>query len=190
MAPLDRFRACRSEVRTVRERVGLCEISNFAKYSVKGEGAEAWLDRVLACKLPKPGRMTIAPMLKDDGRLIGDFTLANLGGEGEWFIAGSGIAEQYHMRWFEKHLPGDGSVAIEALGVKLCGLSIAGPKARQRACEGYAGGHVERGVSVHGDPPRSTSAWRRAWSGASATQAISATRSGWRRNTSGTSSRH
>ena len=74
--------------------------------------------------------MTIAPMLKDDGRLIGDFTLANLGDEG-WFIAGSGIAEQYHMRWFEKHLPGDGSVAITALGVKLCGLSIAGPKARQ-----------------------------------------------------------
>ena len=67
------------EVRTVRERVGLCEISGFAKYTVKGEGAAAWLDRVLACKLPKPGRMTIAPMLKDDGRLIGDFTLANLG---------------------------------------------------------------------------------------------------------------
>ena len=95
----------------VRERVGLCDISNFAKYSVTGEGAGAWLDRMLACKLPKPGRMTLAPMLKDDGRLIGDFTLANLGDEG-WFIAGSGIAEQYHMRWFEKHLPGDGSVAI------------------------------------------------------------------------------
>ena len=60
-----------------------------------GEGAEAWLDRMLACKLPKPGRMTLAPMLKDDGKLIGDFTLANLGEAGEWFIAGSGIAEQY-----------------------------------------------------------------------------------------------
>ena len=114
----------------MRERVGLSEISGFAKYSVKGEGAADWLDRVLACKLPKPGRMTLAPMLKDDGRLIGDFTLANLGQHG-WFIAGSGIAEQYHMRWFEQHLPGDGSVAVEALGPKLAGLSIAGPQARQ-----------------------------------------------------------
>ncbi|TIT55176.1 MAG: aminomethyl transferase family protein, partial [Mesorhizobium sp.] len=77
---------------------------------------------------------TLAPMLKEDGRLIGDFTLANLGAqdreEAGWFLAGSGIAEQYHMRWFEQHLPDDGSVHIEALGQKLTGLSIAGPRAR------------------------------------------------------------
>ena len=73
-----------------------------------GQGAEAWLDKILACKLPKAGRMTLAPMLKEDGRLIGDFTLANVareGKSGEWMIFGSGVAEQFHMRWFEKHLP-------------------------------------------------------------------------------------
>ncbi|WP_394892988.1 FAD-dependent oxidoreductase [Mesorhizobium sp. AaZ16] len=122
------FEHVANEVRTVRERVGLSEISNFAKYRVLGQGAEAWLDRMLACKLPKPGRMTLAPMLKEDGKLIGDFSLANL--DDGWFIAGSGIAEQYHMRWFEKHLPKDGSVVIEALGAKLTGLSVAGPNAR------------------------------------------------------------
>ncbi|MBZ9813003.1 FAD-dependent oxidoreductase [Mesorhizobium sp. CA7] len=118
------------EVASVRNGVGLSEISNFAKYKVTGEGAAAWLDRMLACRLPKRGRMTLAPMLKDDGRLIGDFTLANID-DAEWFIAGSGIAEQYHMRWFEAHLPKDGSVQIEALGQKLTGLAIAGPKARE-----------------------------------------------------------
>ncbi|RJG44519.1 FAD-dependent oxidoreductase [Mesorhizobium sp. DCY119] len=118
-----------NEVRTVREGVGLSEISSFAKFRVKGQGAEVWLDHMLACKLPKAGRMTLAPMLKEDGKLIGDFSLANLG-NGEWFIAGSGIAEQYHMRWFEQHLPADGSVSLEAVGQKLTGLSIAGPKAR------------------------------------------------------------
>ncbi|RWE77529.1 MAG: FAD-dependent oxidoreductase, partial [Mesorhizobium sp.] len=116
------------EVAAVRNGVGLSEISNFAKYKVTGEGAAGWLDRVFACKLPKRGRMTLAPMLKDDGRLIGDFTLANID-DAEWFVAGSGIAEQYHMRWFEAHLPKDGSVRIEALGQKLTGLAIAGPKA-------------------------------------------------------------
>lgn len=118
------------EVATVRDSVGLSDISSFAKYRVTGEGAEAWLDRLLACKLPKEGRMALAPMLKDDGKLIGDFTLANLG-KGEWFIAGSGIAEQYHMRWFERHLPADGSVRIYALGLGKLGLSIAGPNARK-----------------------------------------------------------
>ncbi|TIS55409.1 MAG: FAD-dependent oxidoreductase [Mesorhizobium sp.] len=123
------FEHVANEVKTVREGVGLSEISSFAKYRVTGEGAAAWLDRLLACKLPKPGRMTLAPMLKGDGRLIGDFSLANLDNEG-WFLAGSGIAEQYHMRWFEAHLPQDGSVRIEALAAKLTGLSIAGPQAR------------------------------------------------------------
>ncbi|RWO56498.1 FAD-dependent oxidoreductase [Mesorhizobium sp.] len=128
------FEHVAKEVRTVRTSVGLSEISSFAKYRVTGAGAAAWLDRLLACKLPKPGRMTLAPMLKQDGRLIGDFSLANLGsgnssGEG-WFLAGSGIAEQYHMRWFEAHLPQDGSVHVEALGARLTGLSIAGPRAR------------------------------------------------------------
>ena len=51
--------------------------------------------------------MTLAPMLKEDGRIIGDFSLANLGEEG-FFIAGSGIAEDYHMRWFGQHLPENG----------------------------------------------------------------------------------
>ncbi len=130
------------EVATVRERVGLSEISSFAKCRVTGEGAEAWLDRMLACALPKPGRMTLAPMLKDDGKLIGDFTLArlpisNVGGgisassADEWLIFGSGIAEQYHMRWFEQHLPADGTVRVEALGLGRVGLSIAGPDARK-----------------------------------------------------------
>lgn len=128
------FEHVANEVRAVRERVGLSEISSFAKYRVTGEGAGTWLDRLLACKLPAPGRMTLAPMLKEDGKLIGDFSLANLGpgnaGDEEWFIAGSGLAEQYHMRWFERHLPAEGSVKVEALGLSRVGLSIAGPHAR------------------------------------------------------------
>jgi dimethylglycine dehydrogenase len=67
-----------AEARRVREAVGLSEISVFAKYRVTGEGAEGWLDRMLACRLPAAGRMTLAPMLKEDGRIIGDFTVARL----------------------------------------------------------------------------------------------------------------
>jgi dimethylglycine dehydrogenase len=40
------------EVDTVRSGVGLTETSSFAKYRVVGRGAEAWLDRLLACMLP------------------------------------------------------------------------------------------------------------------------------------------
>jgi len=118
-----------AEAKAVRDSVGLMETSGFAKYSVKGSGAEAWLDGMLTPKMPVTGRMTLAPMLKEDGKLIGDFTLAKLG-EGDFLVIGSGIAEDYHMRWFEQHLPKDGSVELKALNLALVGLSIAGPKAR------------------------------------------------------------
>lgn len=123
------FETVGAEARAVREGVGLMETSGFAKYAITGEGAEAWLDRLLACRIPQVGRMTLAPMLKDDGKLIGDFTLAKLGEE-DFLLIGSGIAEDYHMRWFEAHLPEDGSVSLKALKLELVGLSIAGPKAR------------------------------------------------------------
>jgi dimethylglycine dehydrogenase len=116
-----------AEAKAVRDSVGVIEISGFAKYSVTGDGAGAWLDRMLASRIPAPGRMTIAPMLKDDGHVIGDFTLANMG-DGEFFIAGSGAAEDYHMRWFGQHLTG--GVDVTAHGAGLVGLSIAGPNAR------------------------------------------------------------
>lgn len=124
------FETVGAEAKAVRAGVGLMETSGFAKYAVKGSGAEAFLDRLLACRIPATGRMTLAPMLKEDGKLIGDFTLAKLG-EGDFLLVGSGIAEDYHMRWFERHLPADGSVSLEALGLSLVGLAVAGPRARE-----------------------------------------------------------
>ena len=118
-----------AEVKAVRESLGIMEISGFAKYAVTGEGAQAWLDRLLAARIPDQGRMTLAPMLKDDGKLIGDFTLAKLG-DGDFFLAGSGVAEDYHMRWFDQHLPSDGSVKIAPYRAGMTGLSVAGPNAR------------------------------------------------------------
>ncbi|HEV2977543.1 MAG TPA: FAD-dependent oxidoreductase [Casimicrobiaceae bacterium] len=116
------------ECRAVRSAVGLSEISSFAKYEVTGPGAGAWLERILANKLPREGRMTLSPMLNENGRLIGDFTVGNAGGN-RYFVFGSGIAEQYHMRWFEAHLPPAG-VAIRPLRTELLGIGIAGPKSR------------------------------------------------------------
>ncbi len=124
------FPHVRAECRAVREFVGINEIAGYAKYALDGPGAEGWLDRMLACRIPRAGRMTLAPMLNQQGRIIGDFTLANLGG-GHFFIVGSGPAERYHMRWFEQHLPGDESVRVRALGLGLVGFSVAGPNARE-----------------------------------------------------------
>ena len=118
-----------NECRAVREAVGLIEISTFAKYEVTGPNAEGWLSRVLANRMPRQGRMLLSPMLNHAGRLIGDFTVAKASPE-RFYIFGSGIAEEYHLRWFEAHLPGSG-ISLRSLAAEWSGVSIAGPNARE-----------------------------------------------------------
>ena len=64
------------EVDAVRERVGMTEISNYAKYRVTGPGAEAWLSSLLTQRMPAPGRITLTAMLNEAGRIVGEFTVA------------------------------------------------------------------------------------------------------------------
>ena len=116
------------ECAAVRNAVGLLEISTFAKYELTGGGAAARLEHLLANRLPREGRMSLSPMLNQDGKLIGDFTVANAGHE-RYFLFGSGVAEEYHLRWFESKRQ-DSDVAIRSLRTELLGFAIAGPRAR------------------------------------------------------------
>ena len=123
------FAVVGDECRAVRNGVGLMEISGFGKYEITGPDAAGWLDRVLAANIPKPGRMVLAPMLNDRGKVIGDFSLARLADD-RFLMIGSGVAEVYHMRWFDDHAPPPGT-AIRPLPHALVGFMIAGPKSRE-----------------------------------------------------------
>jgi dimethylglycine dehydrogenase len=116
------------ECRAVREGVGAIEIANFAKHEISGPGAEAFLDRLAANRLPKQGRLALTPLLTPKGRLYGDLTVARLGDE-SFAIFGSGAAQEMHRRWFEQHLPESG-VTYRNRSDELHGISIAGPHSR------------------------------------------------------------
>ena len=118
-----------AECAAVREGVGLIETSNFGKYHVTGPGAAAWLSSLLTNRMPKVGRIVLTAMLNPAGRILGEFTVARAGTDG-FFLFGSQAAESHHRRWFLDHLPDDGSVSFEVLGLGLVGLSLAGPLAR------------------------------------------------------------
>lgn len=122
------FPHVRSECHAVRTAVGLYETSNYAKYEVTGRGARAWLDRVFACRIPRPGRMAIAPMLNERGRIMGDLSIACLA-EDRYLIVGSGFAEAFHMRWFWRQSPPD-DVFVRSACSTMTGFALSGPKAR------------------------------------------------------------
>ncbi len=116
------------ECRAVREGVGAIEIANFAKHEISGPGAEAFLDRLAANRLPKQDRLALTPLLTPKGRLYGDLTVARLGDE-SFAVFGSGAAQEMHRRWFERHLPESG-VTYRNRSDELHGISIAGPHSR------------------------------------------------------------
>jgi dimethylglycine dehydrogenase len=117
------------ECRAVREACGLIEISNYGKFEVTGPGAAEWLAGIMTCKVPAVGRIALSPMLNVRGRLIGDFTLCRLGEE-HFFVVGTYAAEVYYLRWFERHLPQDGSVRVRPCAMEWLGLALAGPESR------------------------------------------------------------
>jgi dimethylglycine dehydrogenase len=124
------FEAVAGECKAVRQSVGINEVHNFGKYLVTGSGARSWLDYLMAGRILKPGRMTLTPMLSPKGRLIGDFTVSCLDEERFQLTASYG-AQAYHLRWFQNHLPDDGSVRVENISKSRIGFQIAGPKARE-----------------------------------------------------------
>ncbi len=116
-----------AEVRAVREAAGLIDSTGFARYEVSGPGAEAWLDGLLACRLPGPGQVRLAPMLGPNGLLKGDLTVFNWG-DGRWWIMGSYYLRQWHMRWFDSHMgPG---VTLQDISDGTVGFLLTGPRAR------------------------------------------------------------
>ena len=117
------------ECQAVRERVGLTETSNFAKYRVSGPGAAGWLQGLFTNRLPKVGRIVLTPMLNPQGRIVGEFSVARVDDD-DFFLFGSQAAETHHSRWFLDHLPADGGVDFRVLALSLVGLSLAGPHAR------------------------------------------------------------
>ncbi|MCE8539449.1 FAD-dependent oxidoreductase [Ruegeria pomeroyi] len=123
----DAFAATGREVRGVRQGVGINELHNFGKYMVTGPRARAWLDRIMAGRIPAPGRLSLTPMLSAKGKLIGDFTVSCLS-ETEFQLTASYGSQDYHMRWFQKHQ--EDGVTIENISDKRNGFQIAGPKAR------------------------------------------------------------
>ena len=124
------FPHIKAECLGVRSTVGLTEIANFAKYEIVGEGAEAYLAKLMTNRIPVPGRIVLTPMLNAQGKIIGDFTIA-CAAPGRYFMWGSSQAQIHHMRWFEVHLPTDGSVRLHRFDLGLVGIAIAGPHSRE-----------------------------------------------------------
>jgi len=118
------------EVEAVRASVGASEVANFANHKFTGKGAKAFLNKVLAGRIPGPGRVNLTPMLLESGKLNGDLTVACIDEE-TFYLFGSSVAQNMHLRWFEMHLECVQDVLYQNMTDDFHGIAISGPNSRE-----------------------------------------------------------
>jgi dimethylglycine dehydrogenase len=119
-----------SECRNVMENVGLLDMTAFAKARVSGPGAEAFLDRLVANRIPKKaGRLNLCHALNSRGGVHSEFTIQREGPE-SFYLVSAGAWQRLDHDWLKRHMPSDGSVQFQNLTGAMGVLVVAGPKAR------------------------------------------------------------
>lgn len=119
-----------AEARAVHARVGLADLSAFSKFEIAGPGAEAFLDRLCANRIPRrTGGTCLTLLLNERGLIEGEATIARLGPERFWFVTGA-PSERRVWDWITLHQRGKEDVSIENRSDEIGILALAGPRAR------------------------------------------------------------
>ncbi len=119
-----------NEVRNVTSNVGLQDMSAFAKARVFGPGARAWLESVLANRIPKKqGRIALCHLLTKEGGVRSEFTVYE-SSPGRFYLVSAGAYEALDHDMMRRLLPRDGSVTFNAITQSHGVLVLAGPNSR------------------------------------------------------------
>tara|TARA_B100000959_G_scaffold7134_1_gene7298 strand:+ start:15119 stop:17563 length:2445 start_codon:yes stop_codon:yes gene_type:complete len=120
-----------TECRAVRETAGLFEMTPMAKFEAGGPGAEEWLDRILANRMPRRvGGTVLAHLLTCKGTVRAEFTVTRLQNDC-FFLVGTPRGERHDFDVLEKALPNDSSVSLRNVTFERGGLTLVGPNARK-----------------------------------------------------------
>ncbi|MCP4289340.1 MAG: FAD-dependent oxidoreductase [Gammaproteobacteria bacterium] len=114
----------------VSSSVGLLDMSAFAKCTVKGPGAEAWLEFLMANRIPKKiGRIGLCHMLSGNGGVRAEFTVFKSGPQ-SYYLVSAGAYECHDFDYLTKLKPVDGSVDLQQITTQKGVLVLAGPRSR------------------------------------------------------------
>ena len=120
-----------SETHTVRNHVGIMDISAFAKVEVRGRGAATFVSRMIANRLPsKPGAMVLTHLLSAIGRIELEATVVRTHQESYYFVCAA-FFETRLVDWLTRHLDPDEGITIVNLSSSHGALALQGPKSRQ-----------------------------------------------------------
>jgi dimethylglycine dehydrogenase len=125
------FNIVGEECRAVHDSVGLQDMTPFAKCWISGPAAEAWLDRLMANRIPrKAGSIALCHMLTQRGGVRAEFTVYKVQENG-YYLVSPGALERHDHDYLIKALPADGSVRMFPITTNWGVLVLAGPRSRE-----------------------------------------------------------
>ena len=121
------------EYKSVREKVGIIDVSTLGRFDVKGRDAGKFLDFVFGhiYSNMKVGKVRYAPVYAETGIILDDGVIARLGEDHYWITSSTGnadFAEQW-LRWWEVQTKM--CVHLTNITSGLAGINVAGPRARE-----------------------------------------------------------
>ncbi|MCC7250547.1 sarcosine oxidase subunit alpha family protein [Hyphomicrobium sp.] len=122
------------EVTTVRNAVGICDVSTLGKVDIQGPDAATFLDRIYmnGLKTLAVGKARYGGMLREDGILMDDGTVARFG-ESHYFITtttANAVKVVQHMEYCAQWLWPELDVQIVSATEQWAQYAVAGPKSR------------------------------------------------------------
>ncbi|MDX6752426.1 FAD-dependent oxidoreductase [Geminicoccaceae bacterium 1502E] len=119
------------EVKAVRERAGIVDISAFSKVEVTGPDAAAFVDRLIPNRLPsRPGRIALAHFLHENGRIELEATVVRLGAD-RFYLTCAAFFEQRLLDHLTFRRREEEKVTITNLSEAWNGLALNGPRSRE-----------------------------------------------------------
>lgn len=124
------FEIVAAECLAVRERVGILDLSGFAKYDVVGADAETFLNRLCANRMPsKTGGIVLAHILSKNGRILGEVTITRLADDRFYLLSAAG-AEMRDLDHLLQECRDTEDVTITNVTDDRGVLVLAGPQSR------------------------------------------------------------
>ena len=125
------FEVVGAECRAVRERASIMELPSFATFEISGPGAEAFLDRLCANRMPRrEGGIVLAHTLSENGRYATEFTVTRLPGD-RFFILAGAVAYQRDLDLMRGALRPEDEATIIDVTMDRDTLIVAGPRSRE-----------------------------------------------------------
>ena len=125
------FAPVAEECKAVRERVGVLDLSTFAKFEVTGRDATAFLERVIANRVPRrDGRVILAHALTELGGIECEFTVTRLD-ERRYYLLSAAVAQLHDRDWLVQHRDAAEEVTVSDVTEAYTVLVVAGPRSRE-----------------------------------------------------------